>query len=51
MGDMFPMILTRNQLRLAALVYCQEHNLPVGLYLTRVEAETINAGLVVLIGV
>lgn len=46
---MFPMFVTRQQLRLAAHVYCQEHGLTPALYLTRVEAETINARLVVVI--
>lgn len=43
------MILTREQLRIAALEYCAKHDLPAALYLTRVEWETINAGLVVVI--
>lgn len=46
---MFPMVVTRQQLRLAAEVYCQEHDLPTALYLTRIEWETINAGLVIVI--
>lgn len=45
------MLVTRKQLRLAAHVYCQEHDLPPALYLQRVEAETINAGLVVVISI
>jgi hypothetical protein len=45
---MFPMLLTRQQLRYAAKVYCEVHEIPVSLYVQRVEWETINAGLVVL---
>ncbi len=46
---MFPMLLTRKQLRLAAAVYCEEHGLPQALFLQRVEWETVNAGLVIVI--
>jgi len=44
----FPMLLTKQQLRYAARVYCEMHGLPIALYLQNVEWETINAGLVIL---
>jgi hypothetical protein len=44
---MFPMLLSRQQLRLAAQVYCQVHNLPYT-FIPDVEWHTLNAGLVIL---